>query len=117
MDWSNIGFFLIFALVMFFMHRNGGGCCGGGGKETSHDPHEAHETQPTLNTQPANFAVEGMTCGHCVQTVEKALFAIRGVVSVDVSLETNRVKATYDPTRTNLMELKDAIRKAGYNPN
>ena len=31
--------------------------------------------------------IEGMSCGHCKMSVEKALQAIAGVVSVNVSLE------------------------------
>ncbi|VBB08267.1 mercuric transport protein periplasmic component/copper chaperone copz [Lucifera butyrica] len=133
MDWGNIGIFLVFGAFMFFMHRNGGGCCGGGSHGHDHGGHSGHgmngggcggerSEQPknhngqTINTQQATLAVAGMTCGHCVQSVEKALFAIKGVVSVDVSLETNSVKATYDPEMTTVNELKAAIRNAGYNP-
>jgi copper chaperone len=32
------------------------------------------------------FAVEGLTCGHCVQTVEKAVSALDGVESASVDL-------------------------------
>lgn len=31
--------------------------------------------------------IEGMSCGHCTMSVEKALQAIAGVASVSVSLE------------------------------
>ena len=37
---------------------------------------------PSLRT----FAVEGLTCGHCVQTVEKAVSALDGVESASVDL-------------------------------
>jgi copper chaperone len=32
------------------------------------------------------FSVEGLTCGHCVQTVEKAVSALEGVESASVEL-------------------------------
>lgn len=32
------------------------------------------------------FALEGLTCGHCVQTVEKAVSALDGVESASVEL-------------------------------
>ena len=38
-----------------------------------------------------NLDVQGMTCGHCSATVQKALSAIEGVRAVDVTLETGRV--------------------------
>ncbi len=49
---------------------------------------------PILNeasNSPASYrlAVEGMNCGHCVASVEKAVSALPGVESVSVSLETN----------------------------
>lgn len=138
MDWGNIGLFIIFGAVMFFMHRNGGGCCGGGqheghrngggghsghsggccggsGEQASND-HRDHQVERTINTQQVILAIEGMSCGHCAAKVEKALFATAGVVSADVSLESNSVKIAYDPDRTNVNELKTAIQNAGYNP-
>ena len=35
---------------------------------------------------PRDFAVEGMTCGHCVRTVESAVSALPGVTSASVDL-------------------------------
>lgn len=58
--------------------------------------------------------IEGMSCGHCAAKVEKALFDVTGVVSATVSLESNSIKIAYDPDRTNVNELKTAIRNAGY---
>lgn len=114
MDWGNIGLLIIFGGLMVFMHRNGGGCCGGGSGDQAHKDHGGHRAEQTINTQQVRLAVEGMTCGHCVQKIEKVLLGINGVVSVDVSLETNSVKATFDPERTTAYELKEAIRNTGY---
>jgi copper chaperone CopZ len=55
--------------------------------------------------------VEGMHCGACVTTVEKALRDVPGVVKVRVSLlrKRARVKGTADPE-----ELVTAVRNSGY---
>ncbi|WP_306915563.1 MULTISPECIES: cation transporter [unclassified Arthrobacter] len=37
-------------------------------------------------TVGAEYAVEGLTCGHCVVTVEKAVAAVDGVDAVSVEL-------------------------------
>ncbi len=34
-----------------------------------------------------HLKIEGMTCGHCVERVKRALYSIEGVIHVDVSLE------------------------------
>jgi copper chaperone CopZ len=116
MDWGNIGLFIIFGAVMFFMHRNGGGCCGSESVGQAPNNHRDHQEAQTINTQQAILAIAGMSCGHCAAKVEKALFSAEGVVSAAVSLESNSVKIAYDPDRTNINELKEAIRNAGYNP-
>ncbi|MBI3919409.1 MAG: heavy-metal-associated domain-containing protein [Betaproteobacteria bacterium] len=38
------------------------------------------------------LSVTGMTCGHCVQSVTKALQAVAGVEKVSVSLDTGRAR-------------------------
>lgn len=52
----------------------GGGCCGGG----------AAEATPGTATQ--QFAMEGLTCDHCVASVTEEVEAIAGVRSVRIDL-------------------------------
>jgi Cu+-exporting ATPase len=61
--------------------------------------------------------IEGMTCASCVLRVEKAIAAVRGVLSVAVNLATER--ATVQTTDTSVAMTKAieaAIRGAGYEP-
>lgn len=37
-------------------------------------------------TADAEFPVEGLTCGHCVETVQKAASAVEGVTAATVEL-------------------------------
>lgn len=56
--------------------------------------------------------IEGMSCQHCVMSVQKAIGALEGVDSHDVSIGT--AKVTYDDTRTSRAAIEEAVRKAGY---
>jgi len=60
--------------------------------------------------------VEGMTCEHCEQRVEKALSAVEGVVSARASRAEKRAVVTADPGRANEEKLKAAVEQAGYRP-
>ena len=55
--------------------------------------------------------VTGMTCGHCVAAVTKALQEVPGVESADVSLEKGQavVQGAADPTA-----LIEAVKEEGY---
>ncbi len=55
--------------------------------------------------------IEGMMCQHCVAHVKKALEGVKGVKSVDVSLETNSATVT---STTAVDPLRAAIVDAGY---
>ncbi|HTO01365.1 MAG TPA: copper ion binding protein [Microthrixaceae bacterium] len=63
--------------------------------------------------ESANYKVEGMTCGHCVQSVTKEVGSVPGVDSVHVDLESGSVevrsKATID-----IELIRDAIDEAGF---
>lgn len=55
--------------------------------------------------------IEGMTCGHCVQAVTKALKAVPGVVRADVVLDNGTAEVEGDvPVAT----LRAAIEEKGY---
>lgn len=58
--------------------------------------------------------VEGMTCGGCVKSVERALSAQTGVSSAKASLEGKNVDVAFDAAATSRAQLEQAIRKAGF---
>lgn len=55
--------------------------------------------------------IEGMSCGHCVAHVREALEEIRGIESVEVSLEEKCATIIGNAT---LEDIKEAIGEAGY---
>lgn len=60
-----------------------------------------------------SLTIDGMHCGGCVRSVEKAVQAIDGVSNVAVSLEKGELTA--DVARADLLEtLKGAIEDCGF---
>ena len=58
-----------------------------------------------------SFKVEGMSCGHCVQSVTQAVQKVAPNAQVAVDLEAGRVDVSGDDRRA---ALAAAIEEAGY---
>ena len=61
-----------------------------------------------------NIHVEGMTCGHCVETVTQAVNSIDGISQVSVDLDTKQVSVDFDDSRTNLNAISSKIVEVGF---
>ena len=60
------------------------------------------------------FKIEGMHCGKCTAKVEKTLSALKGVVSVSVSLEEACADVEYDEILVSDAAISDAVKEAGF---
>jgi copper ion binding protein len=61
----------------------------------------------------STFQVAGMTCGHCVSSVQSEVSSIDGVTDVDVDLATGRLTVTSDmPVDPDAV--RSAVEEAGY---
>lgn len=60
------------------------------------------------------FAVSGMTCGHCRAAVEKALVALPGVSSVHVDLEKKAAAVEFDDQQITYQMMKRTVEDLGY---
>lgn len=58
------------------------------------------------------FNVQGMTCGHCVNALTKAVRQADGKATVSVNLDTKRVQIS--SPQVDAKVLKAAIEEAGY---
>ncbi len=58
--------------------------------------------------------VQGMSCGHCVNTVESSLGKLNGVKTVKVLLNEGKVDIKFDPNTVRIHEIKDEIEDQGY---
>jgi copper chaperone len=64
--------------------------------------------------QSLTLKIDGMSCGHCVMSVQKALRALDGV-QVDQVL-VGSAQLQFDPARRQVDEILDAIRDEGFLP-
>ena len=60
------------------------------------------------------FTVPSMKCGGCVAGIEKAVGTLPGVVSARANLTTRSVSVTWRGTATEPTEIRDALRRAGF---
>ncbi|HII81396.1 MAG TPA: heavy-metal-associated domain-containing protein [Methanosarcina sp.] len=60
--------------------------------------------------------VEGMSCGHCVMRVKKAIEGVQGVKKADVSLENKQAVVEFDEGKTDVEKIKAVIKETGYEP-
>lgn len=57
--------------------------------------------------------VEGMSCGHCVNSIESSVGELKGVSSVKVDLANNEVTVEFENEST-LNQIKETIEDQGY---
>jgi copper chaperone len=60
------------------------------------------------------LSVTGMTCGGCVNSVQKVLAALPGVQGVDVTLTPAQARVTYEPAQIDRAALVQAVIDAGF---
>ncbi|MDA9555694.1 mercuric transport protein MerTP [Pelobium sp.] len=67
-----------------------------------------------LNTQKINFAIEGMSCTGCEQTINNELLQIKGIINYKTSYENKNSIVTFDPLIVKINAIKEGIDKTGY---
>lgn len=77
---------------------------------------KAPEKPKTGKLATFDMAIEGMSCASCVGRVERAIAAVPGVEAVAVNLATERAHVSFAKGATDLKQVEEAIRKAGYKP-
>lgn len=82
---------------------SGCSCCSPGDRTQTPAPVEGFE-----------YLVEGLTCGHCVQTVEKAVSAVPGVESATVDLVAGGMSRLTVAGKAAGTAVRDAVTGAGY---
>ena len=93
--------------------EHGCSCCSPAA-ESQDATRSTERSGPPAAASGTEFALEGLTCGHCVQTVEKAVAGVSGVESATVTLVaggTSRLTITGSAEQEDLAE---AVRASGY---
>lgn len=60
------------------------------------------------------FKVTGMTCNHCVASVEKGVNSLSGIEKIKVNLKKGKATIKYDETNVSSEQIVDKIKEAGY---
>lgn len=60
------------------------------------------------------LSVTGMTCGGCVNSVQKVLAALPGVQRVEVALSPGQARVVVDPAQVDRAALAQAVIDAGF---
>ncbi len=58
--------------------------------------------------------VEGMSCGHCVKSIENSVSAISGVDNVQVHLENGTVDVEFNKDVVKMEQITSTIEDQGY---
>lgn len=66
------------------------------------------------DTQKKTFAINGMTCASCAQSVEKATGKLEGVYESNVNLATEKMSVEYDDSIVSVSDIIDAVSNVGY---
>src|SRR2546421_7790090 len=65
-------------------------------------------------TRRIELPITGMTCAACARRVERGLSKTQGVGAAHVNFATARATVEYDPRRTDIQRLVEAVEGAGY---
>ncbi|WP_129599097.1 heavy metal translocating P-type ATPase [Anaerophilus nitritogenes] len=60
--------------------------------------------------------INGMTCAACAKASERVVKKLDGVQEVSVNFATEKMSLEYDEDKVKLLDIKEAIKKAGYTP-
>lgn len=66
------------------------------------------------DTESKTFAITGMTCASCAQTIEKATRKLDGVLESNVNLATEKINIQYDSSVVSVADIVKAVSSAGY---
>ncbi|GMA98566.1 cation transporter [Pelosinus sp. IPA-1] len=67
-----------------------------------------------MNVEKYIFMVEGMSCGHCKNAVEKAVSALEGVISAFVDLPNKTLTVESDASKVTLEKIKEVVDDEGF---
>ena len=62
----------------------------------------------------ATIKLRGMSCASCANSIEEAIRSVPGVSNSSVNFGAEQATITYDPRKTNIEKIQEAIEAAGY---
>lgn len=67
-----------------------------------------------MSMKTETIIVEGMSCNHCRQAVEKAVRALPGVIAAEVDLAAKTLRVEFDGAAVSLTDIRAAVDDAGF---
>lgn len=64
--------------------------------------------------EQVTLRVQGMSCGHCVNSIEGNVGKLNGVQSVKVHLADGKVDVAFDANAISLEQITEVIEEQGY---
>ncbi|MEC2076346.1 copper chaperone CopZ [Metabacillus fastidiosus] len=58
--------------------------------------------------------VKGMSCGHCINSIEGSVGELSGITTVKVNLDSGTVSVEFNPNEVTLDKIKETIDDQGY---
>ena len=58
--------------------------------------------------------VQGMSCGHCVKSIEGSVGELDGVNQVNVKLDKAQVEVSFNESQVTIDKIKETIEDRGY---
>ncbi len=58
--------------------------------------------------------IEGMSCQHCVASIENAVGTLEGVEAVTVSLDNKNAAVSFDENQVEISKIHEAIEEIGF---
>jgi copper chaperone len=65
-----------------------------------------------MNSRTEEFKIEGMSCGHCVEAVKRAITGVEGVEHHEVTIGSAKVE--FDADKVTRQNIEEAIEESGY---
>ena len=65
-------------------------------------------------TNQVTLQVQGMSCGHCMKSIENSVGAIKGVEKVNVQLDNGTVDVAFNNNEVDVQKITDTIEDQGY---
>ena len=66
------------------------------------------------NTEKINLKLRGMSCASCASSIEEAISNVPGVAECNVNFGAEQAAIKYNPRRTSIEDIQDAVESAGY---
>jgi copper chaperone len=67
-----------------------------------------------METRTVN--VPGITCGHCVATIQREVGEVAGVTSVSAEQASKQVTVSWDPDATDWVVIEDTMKEINFPP-